>query len=188
MPILPAEPDLFPQDLFSQESASDAGQNWWCLHTKPRREKEAARQLRQKEIAHYLPQVNRVSRTPGGRKIRSVIPLFPGYLFLRGDDWQRMEAIRSNHFVRALEVSDQDQLNQDLMQIHRLLSSKCDIVPEPTYPVGSRVRIITGPLSGMVGLIVRRSQGDRFTAIVQFLGQGASIDLGDWQVELVETA
>lgn len=186
MPILPPEPGLFPEDLFTQETDTNSIWNWWCLHTKPRREKEAARHLRQKEIAHFLPQVDRVSRTPGGRKIRSVVPLFPSYLFLRGDDRQRVEAMRSNHFVRVLEVGDQDSLEQDLLQIHRLLSSNCPIIPEPTYPVGSRVRIISGPLVGMVGLIVRRSQSDRFTAIVQFLGQGASIDLGDWQVELIE--
>jgi transcription antitermination factor NusG len=187
MPILPAEPDLFPPDLWAEdtESSSPDGR-WWCLHTKPRQEKATARHLLCRGISYYLPQVVQEGRTPAGRRTRSVVPLFAGYLFFRGDDRQRVEAIQSDRLVKMLEVFDQESLVRDLTQLHRILSSDLPVLAEPTHPVGARVRIVNGPLAGLIGLVVRRGQRDQFVAVVRFLGRGATIDLQDWQVERVE--
>ncbi|MBX6315177.1 MAG: UpxY family transcription antiterminator [Isosphaeraceae bacterium] len=187
MPILPAEPDMYPPDLWTAAAGDlDPGHAWWCLHTKPRQEKATARRLRSLGIAHYLPQVLQEGRTPGGRKIRSVIPLFPSYLFLRGDQSHRLEALKGNTLVRVLEVVDQEGLIRDLRQIYRMLSSGLPVVPEPTHPVGTWVRILSGPLAGLIGMVVRRGKRDQFVAVVHFLGRGATVDLQDWQVERVE--
>ena len=191
MPILPAEPDMYPADLWEGPKLSVNGSDpsevqWWCLHCKPRQEKSVARHLRSKHIGHYLPQVVHESRTPGGRKIRSVIPLFTGYLFLFGDPRQRVEALKTNQLANILEVLDQDALTHDLRQVHQMLSSGLPVQPEPTYPVGTKIRILSGPLAGLSGTVVRRGKRDQFVAVVQFLGRGATVDLQDWQVEEVE--
>lgn len=184
MPILPAEPDLFPEDLWSNDApASPAGKNWWCLHTKPRQEKAAARHFRSRGITYYLPQVVHEDRTPQGRKTRSILPLFTGYLFLHGNENDRLEALRGNRLVNILDVPDQEGLVHDLRQIHTMLASGLAVVPEPKMPVGARVRIKTGPLAGVEGTVIRRGKRDQFVAVVQFLGRGATVDLEDWQVE-----
>src|SRR5689334_19078311 len=103
MPILPAEPDLYPPDLWDGLNGDSCGmRSWWCLHTKPRQEKAAARDLRTQKIPYYLPQVVHEDRTPQGRKIRSVIPLFTSYLFLLGDDHERVQAMKANRLVRVI--------------------------------------------------------------------------------------
>jgi transcription antitermination factor NusG len=187
MPILPAEPDLYPLGLWDGVRAEDDNERrWWCLHTKPRQEKASARHLFGRRIAYYLPQVVQESRTPGGRKIRSIIPLFQGYLFMLGDDRQRIDALMGNTLVKVLEVVDQADLAHDLEQIHRLLSSGLPVVPEPSHPVGSRIRILSGPLVGLIGPVVRRGRRDQFVVVVNFLGRGATIDLRDWQVERID--
>ncbi|CAN5841729.1 transcription/translation regulatory transformer protein RfaH [soil metagenome] len=187
MPILPAEPDMYPADLWSVASGGHgSGRHWWCLHTKPRQEKSAARHLRNRGLAHYLPQIRRDDRTPKGRKTSSVLPLFSSYLFLLGDDNDRLEAYRGNNLVNILEVKDQGQLEHDLRQIHQLLSSGLPILPEPELPIGSRVRILSGPLVGMEGTIVRWGNRDHFIAVVEFLGRGAKVELQSWQVEPIK--
>jgi transcriptional antiterminator RfaH len=185
MPILPAEPDVFPEDLWEGERASPNGKRWWCLHTKPRQEKAAARDLRSRRVAYYLPQVVQETRTPQGRKIRSIVPLFTSYLFLHGDDADRVQALKGNRLANVLEISDQHALLHDLRQIHQMLSSGLAVVPEPTMPVGAHVRIKTGPLTGIEGTVIRRGKRDQFVAVVQFLGRGATVDLEDWQVEQI---
>ena len=188
MPILPAEPDFYPPDLWEDPKAIPHAQEeavWWCLHAKPRQEKATGRELRKLGITFYLPQVLKEDRTPQGRKIRSVIPLFPSYLFLHGDYNDRLAALRGNRLVAVLEVSDQPSLERDLRQIHTMLSSGLPVEPEPTVPVGSRVRIITGPLTGIEGTVIRRGKRDQFVAVVRFLGRGATVDLEDWQVEQI---
>jgi transcriptional antiterminator RfaH len=186
MPILPAEPDLYPPNLWQDDVLqSGQGGRWWCLHTKPRQEKAVARDLRARAVPFYLPQVVHEDRTPRGRKIRSVVPLFTSYLFLRGDEYDRLEALRGNRLVGVLEVVDQEALTHDLRQVHQMLSSGLAVVPEPIMPVGARVRIKTGPLAGIEGTVIRRDRRDKFVAVVQFLGKGATVNLEDWQVEQI---
>lgn len=188
MPILPAEPDFFPPDLWDDPTAVRRTRDeavWWCLHTRPRQEKATARELRKVAVTFFLPQVLKEDRTPQGRKIRSVIPLFQSYLFLLGDHNDRLSALRGNRLVSVLEVSDQASLERDLRQIHKMLSSGLPVQPEPAVPVGSRVRITTGPLTGLEGTVIRRGKRDQFVAVVRFLGRGATVDLQDWQVEQI---
>ena len=186
MPILPAEPDIYPANLWPDLTEGGEGSSrrkWWCLHTKPRQEKATARDLRAIRVPYYLPQVLHEAHTPQGRKTRSVIPLFTSYLFLFGDEAERVASLKGNRLVRVIEVVDQNALNQDLYQIHRLLASGLAVLPELTVPVGARVRILNGPLTGMVGRVIRRGKRDHFVALVNFLGSGAVVDLADWQVE-----
>lgn len=186
MPILPAEPDLHPTDLWQGGGRGVPNECWWCLHTKPRQEKAVGRTLRSQDISYYLPQVVKVERTPQGRKIRSIVPLFTGYLFLLGDDYARIEALRTNRLVNVLPIVDQETLVNDLRQVYQMLSSGLTVLPEPAMPVGARVRIKTGPLMGMEGTVIRRGKRDHFVAIVQFLGRGATVELEDWRVERLD--
>ena len=187
MPILPAEPQLYPPDLWSHEEVDfDPERPWWCLHTRPRQEKAAARHFLARRLTYYLPQVVQETTTPKGRKIRSVLPMFTGYLFLRGTLADRGEAIRTDCLTKVMDVPDQAGLVRDLRQIYRILDSGLEVIPESTSPVGSRVRILCGPFAGLVGTVFRRDGRDRFAATVGFLGRGATFDLRDWEVEPAE--
>src|SRR5262249_56924627 len=112
MPILPAEPDSYPENLWVDGGAPPVKPEalWWCLHTKPRQEKATARDLRERGVVYYLPQAVKESRTPQGRRIHSVTPLFAGYVFLHGDAEDRVAAMRGNRLVNVLEVVDPDRL------------------------------------------------------------------------------
>jgi transcription antitermination factor NusG len=187
MPILPAEPDFTPPNLWDNGASADDGgvTKWWCLHTKPRQEKAIARELRIAGVAYYLPQTKKESRTPQGRRIESIVPLFPSYMFLRGKVDDRLTALRGNRIVAVLEVADQDSLYRDLRQIHTMTSSGLIVTEEPSVPIGAMVRVTTGPLTGVIGKVTKRANGDYFVAVVRFLSRGATVMLQDWQVERV---
>jgi len=186
MTILVAEIDYYPENLWADADArafDSSGARWWCLHTKPRQEKAVARALREAERSFYLPQIFSDHRTPQGRRIRSLIPLFPSYVFLLGDDHDRVRAIQCNRLVGVLPVFDQRALDQDLSRIHTILGSGLSLAPEPKALPGMLVRVTSGPLAGLEGTVVRRGKGDHFIAMVRFLSRGASVELQDWQVE-----
>jgi transcription antitermination factor NusG len=187
MPILPPEPDCYPPNLWENGASIpvDGEYTWWCLHTKPRQEKAIARELRKAGVAYYLPQAKKESRTPQGRRIESIVPLFPSYMFLKGKPEDRLVALRGNRIVAILEVVDQNSLARDLRQIHTMINSGLVVSEEPTVPVGTMVRVTTGPLTGVVGKVTKRANGDHFVAVVRFLGRGATVLLQDWQVERV---
>ena len=184
MSILPAAPDIFPDDLW-EEVARDVvpARRWVCLHTRSRQEKALARDLRGAEVPFYLPQVAHERRTPSGRKIRSIQPLFTGYLFLFGADMAWLHVLKGNRVANILEVVEQETLTRELRQIHRLLNSGLSIAPEPSVPVGGRVRVPNGPLAGRLGTVVRRGMQDPVVAVVTLRGLGAAVTREDGQGE-----
>ncbi len=94
-------------------------------------------------------------------------------------------AFRGDRLVNVLPVVDQEGLVRDLRQVYKMLNSGLAVSSEPMIPVGAKVRIMTGPLTGIIGTVIRRGNRDQFVAVVNFLGRGATVDLEDWQVEQV---
>jgi transcriptional antiterminator RfaH len=178
MPILRIEVDRYPDNLFGGGADAEIGARWWVLHTRPRQEKSLARDLLFGRIPFYLPQVEHRSISRG-RIFRSRIPLFTGYLFLLGDDRRRVAALATRHVVRALPVVEQEKLAEELAQVHRLIESGAPITPEDRLAPGSPVEICSGPLAGLRGVILRAGTRKRFIVKVDFIHQGASVELDD---------
>src|SRR5258708_3310597 len=79
---------------------------WRVVHTRSRQEKALAELLGARGIYHYLPLVKRV-RYYGRRKQAAQMPLFPGYLFLRGSLEEAYLADRTDRVVQVIPVGDQ---------------------------------------------------------------------------------
>ncbi len=187
MPILPHEPDIFPEDLLEADPAGQVpGTKWWALYTLARREKDLVRRLRAMEIPHYGPMIQRRTRSAGGRVRTSYVPLFSGYVFLRGTEEQRAKSVVTGCVSRCLEVPHGEELAQDLQQIHRLIESQAPLSPEARIEPGNRVRIRSGSLTGLEGTVIRRRGSDRLLVVVTFLQRGASVQLDDYRVECID--
>jgi len=178
MPILAAEPALFPETLFEATSADFPERRWRVLHTRARQEKSLARHLFEKDIAFYLPLLAKRVRVRQ-QIVKSHRPLFAGYLFLLGNKDEQLAALSTGRVANALEVNDQDRLWQDLRQIHRLIESGRSVIPEERFTPGTPVEIREGPLTGLRGMIVKSVSGHRFVVTVDFIQRGASVLLDD---------
>jgi len=179
MPLLAAEVNVYPTDLFDPSAESQAADCcWWVLHTRPRQEKALARQLAEQHVNFYLPIISHRLRLRG-RNLTSHVPLFPGYVFLLANREQRHTALTTNRVVQTLPVGDQNALWRDLRQIYRLIATGAVITPEDRLAPGSVVDITTGPLAGLKGKIVRTASGQRFVVEVDFIQRGASVLLDD---------
>jgi hypothetical protein len=74
-------PIVWPEE----KSIADFVGTWWVAHTKARNEKAMAWQLVHKSVPYFLPMSWKVSRK-SGRTIRSLLPLFSGYVFFCGGE------------------------------------------------------------------------------------------------------
>ncbi len=186
MPILTAEPDLYPDDLLDREDWSTAGdQRWWALYTRSRCEKELMRRLRALEIPHYGPIIEKRGRTPKGRINTSFVPLFANYVFLYGDPAQRYAALTTNCVSRDLVVVEGEQLATDLRQLRRLIQSGLPITTEARLEPGAKVRMRSGPLVGQEGIVLRRHGETRLLVAVRFLQQGATVQIDECDLERI---
>lgn len=184
MPILAAEPDLYPDDLLeSAQPSADPDSSWWLMYCLPRQEKQLLRRLRALEISHYCPLIAKRNRSPNGRIRTSHIPLFPGYAFIFGGEPQRHAAISTGCVSRHDRVVDAVTLQRDLRQVHRLIESGVDLTPEAQLVAGDRVRIASGPFLGFEGTVLRREGETRLLVAVNYLEQGVSMLLEDCQLQ-----
>lgn len=174
VPILKREPDFLPDALFELPPERYP---WWVAHVRSRQEKVLARECRLREIPFYLPlREHRVARN--GRRRVSFLPLFPGYVFVRGDlEHERLELLRTNLCVNVLTVLDQDGLGYDLAQVRRLQESGLPLFPHPELTKGSVVRIAEGPFEGMTGRVTALKGRSRFVVSVRFIHRAVSVEL-----------
>ena len=171
-------PIVFPLNSLEETTYG----KWWIAHTKSRNEKVLAWMLNGWEIPYFLPLVKKVTRNKQ-RTLTSLLPLFSGYLFFRGDEQCRHKALTSNKIANVIEVVDQDRLTGELTQIYRALESGLPIDPYPNLRAGDRCRVIAGPLMGAEGTLLKKKSTTRLLLEVDILGQAAAVEI---DMELLE--
>ena len=183
MPLLAAEPACFPDGLLTDpDILADRPGHWWAVHTKARGEKALARHLFHQSVAYYLP-LHKHSWKNNGRTFTSHLPLFPGYVFVFGDDDARIAALESNQVSRLLPVADPARLASDLRRVRRMLAAEAPVAPADALAVGQPVRIIAGSFEGLTGTLVHHGGQMRLVVEVAFLRQAVSVEVDGWMVE-----
>lgn len=183
MPILAPEINLYPHDLFDRADAAEPDARWWALYCLPRQEKQLMRRLLAQSTPFCAPLVPKRSRSPSGRVRVSHVPLFAGYVFLYGTGAQRHTAMTTNCVSRCIDVPDGRQLTGDLRAIYQLIAAGRPMTPEARLEPGQAVRIRSGVLMGLEGVVIRRANETRLLVAVNFLQRGASVQLDDCQLE-----
>ena len=172
MPLLKRGPEVYPQGLFDMSPAESP---WTVAQTRSRQEKALVRHLEPLGVGFYLPQrERRIDR--GGRRFRSYLPLFPGYVFLRADPLSRAAAFRSGCVVRLLDVGDQDLLHEELQQLRRLQEEGANLVPYAPLVPGDLVTISEGPFQGYRGRVLREHSTLRLVVSVSILRQRIAVE------------
>jgi transcription antitermination factor NusG len=158
---------------------------WYALYTCPRHEKVVQQQLDTKAIESYLP-LYRSLRRWKDREATLELPLFPGYLFVRIPICARLRVLTVAGVVRIVSFNGQPACLSD-EEIQTLKTSITLRAAEP-YPYlveGKRVRITTGPLSGLGGVIIRRKGKLRVVVSIHSIMQSFAVELDAADAELV---
>jgi transcriptional antiterminator RfaH len=180
------EPTLFPETLLDDWTAGPSGRQWWALHTKPRQEKALARQILRYEIPFYLPLVKK--RTVyRGQKVVSFVPLFASYVFTYASNEERVCALTTKRVVQTLAVGNAEELVFDLRQFRRLIESNAPLTLERRIVPGNRVRVLRGSFMGMEGVVLKRRGETRLLVAINFLQQGASVEIDDFCLEKIDS-
>ena len=158
---------------------------WWVAHTKSRNEKALAQDLIRKDINYFLP-MNWKVRRRRGRTIRSLLPLFTGYLFFCGQDNQRIELLRTNRVANLIEVKDQQRLLDELSQIERALRAGAPLLPHKYLKAGQHCRVIGGPLTDLQGIVVRTKTVMRLVLQIDILGRATSVEIDADMIEVLD--
>ena len=151
---------------------------WYVAQTSCHHEKRVAQQLASRGIQHFLPLYEKVSRWKD-RRVRLQMPLFPGYIFVRMPLRERL---------RALEISSVACLvgfggvatpmpDFEIDALQKGLASQLRAEPHPYLRVGRCVRIKSGPLAGLEGILIRKKGSLRFVLSVDLIQRSVAADV-----------
>ena len=164
----------------------DLNCNWFAICTRHQHEKIAARILEYKEFEVFLPLYR--ARHRWKDRIREVaIPLFPGYLFVKGG-YKRLLEIRSTPGVSSI-VSCGDQpatiSSSEIEGVKRVVASTLRVEPHPFLKSGDWVRVKYGPIAGVKGILIRHKNVARLVLSVELLGKSAAVEVDAIDVERI---
>ena len=96
-------------------------------------------------------------------------------------------AMRTNRLCHTVDVADQERLVEELLSIEAALFSKSVVDAYPNLPVGSRCRIVSGPMINIEGIVVERNCARaRMVIEVTILTQGALVEIDSDLLEPLE--
>jgi transcription antitermination factor NusG len=155
------------------------------LRTKSRQEKALANDLRSRGIASFLPLLT-ATKYYGGRKALVEFPVFPGYLFLRGEVDDAYEADRTHRVAQIIKVVNQKRLERELRNIHLALCGHAPLDPYPYLVAGVRVEVREGPFRGLQGIVEERGRRDRLVLQIEILGRAVALEIDPSLLDVID--
>src|SRR5437660_10557757 len=156
---------------------------WFVAHTRPRREKKLKQDCERSSISATLPCYRTIHKYRG-KTVTFQKPLFPGYVFLQLLPSQRQRIYQSDYVANLLDVPDQDTFVQQLGDILRALETDLEIFLAPQITAGARVRIKSGPLRGLEGIVQDRAGVTMVLLRLDFIGQAAAVKIEATELEI----
>ena len=162
----------------SSRELSYADSHWYAITTQPRHEKAVAERLQFKAIETFLPLITARSRW----KDRSVLidrPIFPGYVFTRIVLRDRQQVFSVPGVVKMLSCNGSaagiDDAEIDAVRLC-LMSGRAP-EPHPFLQAGERVRVRSGALAGLQGLVTRQKNHCRIVVSIPLIHQSVAVEI-----------
>ncbi len=171
-------PSCFPEDMFQllPNNLSDEENVWWVAKTRSRQEKALAWTLFNQNIPYYLPLIHRLQKSKKRMRV-SVVPLFSGYLFFRGNIASRLAVLRTRRVAQIIEVPGQARLTSELQMIKQMLDREKQVELCDFLTAGQQVTITHGPLSGLSGSVIKQKNRFYLQLAVECIGQGVRVEV-----------
>lgn len=149
---------------------------WYVASTRARHEKVVHERLLKLDIENFLPLYE--SRRRWHDRTKSILlPTFPGYIFVRIPFDERARVLQVGGITRMVAFGGRPAMlpHDELEQLRTALSLRKS-EPHPYLPVGQRVKIVSGPLRGLCG-VVQRARRLRLIISVDCLCRAVAVEL-----------
>jgi transcription antitermination factor NusG len=166
-------------------SQSDPYQHlWYVAYTSANHEKKVAQEINRRGVETFLPLYQSVRRW-SDRRVTIEKPLFPGYVFVRLARQNRLCVLQVPGICKFVGFGGppvalpDDQLNILRAGVEQLLRAE----PHPYLSVGRRVRVRSGPFTGLEGILRRRKNRTRLIVSLDLIQRSMSVELEDSTVD-----
>jgi transcription antitermination factor NusG len=157
---------------------------WWAVYIRHQHEKAVAENFSSNGLEVFLPLYN-VVRQWKDRKRQLSLPLFPGYVFLRGEPGRRVQVLSTPgvHSIVTIAGRPAPIPEVEIEAIRRAVESSLWLEPHPFLCRGDRVRIKSGVLAGIEGILIRRKGSYRLILSAELLQKSVAVEVDALSVE-----
>ena len=159
---------------------------WYAIYTSCRHEARVESALQKNGLEVFLPRVTTLSRRRD-RKLLLELPLFPGYIFVRtsltASEYHNI--IKTPGVVRLLGNGSPIAVPEETIDsVKAIVDSDQPFYPWPYLKTGSLVRVLDGPLAGVVGIVIaQKDKQRRLVVAVEMFQRSVAVELDSEAVE-----
>ena len=166
--------------------AIEQTEQWYALHTRARHEKVAEQRLQQKGVTTYLPMVTEVHRW-SDRKKKVQLPLFSCYLFakLAPTKVDRLRVLCVDGVFSFVGPGGEGTPipEAQIDAVRALVDGGLPCSTHPFLKVGQRVRVRSGALDGLEGILVNRNGDSTLVISIDAIQRSLSVRVEGYEVE-----
>jgi transcription antitermination factor NusG len=162
---------------------------WYAVYTRSRHEKQTAMFLQRQAIETYLP-LRREWSARQDRKVTVQVPALPGYLFVKCVLYPETRALikRASGVLRLVEHAGRPAPipPRQIDALRTVLDQSLELEGHPYLKVGDRVKVVSGPMAGAEGCLVRVAPNQHRLVIgVDYVNQALSVEIDARCVEAI---
>jgi transcription antitermination factor NusG len=157
---------------------------WYAAYTAPRHEKRVTQQMDERRIDCFLP-LYRSLRRWKDRSKQLDLPLFPGYVFVHLALQDRLQVLQMPGVVQLVSFCGVPAAlpDADIEGLRSGLSGDVHAEPHPYLAAGRRVRVRSGAVAGMEGILVRRKHKFRVVLSISLIQRAVAIEVDEADIE-----
>ena len=113
------------------------------------------------------------------------LALFPGYVFVQMTLENRLQVLQLPGVVRLVSFNGQPAaLPADQIEaLQGRLSAAVRVEPHPYLQAGRKVRVRSGPMQGLEGIIVRRKDSCRVIFSIDLIRRSVAVEVDEADLE-----
>ena len=167
------------------QPATDS-RNWYALFTRHQHEKSVALALSNKSHEVYLP-LYRSVRQWQDRAKQIWLPLFPCYVFIRDGMDRQLQIVTTPGVLYIVGWGGRPTVvpHAQIDAIGRIIESCLRVETHPYLQCGDRVRVKTGPLMGLEGILTRKKGVAQLIVSMEMLGRSVAVEIDVLNVERI---
>jgi transcription antitermination factor NusG len=160
--------------------------NWYALFTRHQHEKSVAFALSNKSHEAYLPLYRSVRRWQDRAK-QLWLPLFPCRVFIRGGMDRQLQILTTPGVIHIVKWGGRPAIvpQRQVVAIRQIIESGLIVETHPYLQCGDRVRVKTGSLMGLEGILTRKKGLARLVVSMEILGRSAAVEIDELNVERI---
>ncbi len=117
------------------------------------------------------------------------LPLFPCYVFFRTNFERRLKVLITPgvHFLVSFAGQPAPILDSEINAIRKALESGFRVEPHPFLRCGDWVRVKSGPLADVEGILLKRKSSYRLVLSCQLLGKAVGVEVDALSVSRISS-